>query len=75
MKARFTKGKLVYQLLARAAKAKNYRKFDANNGWAQLCPRNCTEPEAARIALAVEYGQWVATRDIAREIDTEGLGS
>jgi len=74
MKPRFTKKKLIEQLLERAGGMKRYRKFNANYGWSQLLPPNCTEPEAARIALAVEYGQWSALNDIARKIDTGKLG-
>ena len=65
--ARFSKAKMVQDLLERAKQLEEKWKFDRNNGWAQLRDGN--------IERAAEYGRYRNMLDLAAEIEDGYIGA
>lgn len=65
--ARFSKAKMVQDLLERADRLEKKWKFDRNNGWAQL--------RGGDIEKAAEYGRYRNMLDLAAEIDGGYIGA
>ena len=65
--ARFSKAKMVQDLLERADRLEKKWKFDRNNGLAQL--------RGGGIERAAEYGRYRNMLDLAAEIDDGYIGA
>lgn len=72
---RFKKAEAVNQIYERAAGYERLHSFDTNNGTAQLRPRGDTSEKTQRlIDRAVAYGQMIALRAVAQDLETGYLG-
>lgn len=60
MRPRFSKANVVAAIEERIANIEKKHRFDPGNGWAQVLNRPSE--------VAVEYGRWVALRDLRRDI-------
>ena len=65
--ARFSKAKMIQDLLERADKLEKKWKFDRNNGWTQL--------RGGDVERAAEYGRYRNMLDLAAEIEDGYIGA
>lgn len=70
---RFTKSKLVDDLIGMSVRLQNEHFFD-RNGLSQCWPRNVTDKEKALIEKAYEYGRFQAFESVASWIEEGYIG-
>lgn len=70
---RFTKTKLVDDLIGISVRLQNEHSFD-RNGLSQCWPRNVTDREKALIEKAYEYGRFVAFESTATWVECGNFG-
>lgn len=74
--ARFNRGRLIEQLREMAEQDQKRRRFDNNNGTAQLYPGGRSSAELdALIDRAVAYGRWRGMQDIADDLESGHAGT
>jgi len=75
MAKRFSKASVVADLRKRAGVLQKHRRFDTENGTAQLRPVVFNEETLRLIDKAADYGRWRALLDLASEIEDGYIGT
>ena len=73
--ARFNRTRLIEQLREMAAQQQARKRFDHNNGTAQLRPTPSSDHLDALIDRAVAYGRWRQMQDIAEDLASGTAGT
>lgn len=71
---RFTKPKLIIDLLSHAEMINKAHKFNSN-GLSQVWPVGATEKEKRIIEKAYQYGRWTAANDFASWVGNGDFGA
>lgn len=73
--ARFNRTRLIEQLHEMAAQQQERKRFDHDNGTAQLRPAPSSDHLDALIDRAVAYGRWRQIQDMAADLESGQAGT